>query len=222
MTKKSQNPRKSVLDEAFLPSSSKSNLSSLAGESNEENVLELPVSTRRRTSAPVASTEPITSQIIDGFNTIDFSSTYVRESTLPIVLANEFIPLGLPQDPEQQSLAFFMTKFAHDKRSEEIWGGCLEALPSLFENAGKESPLAAAATTTAMGSIAWSPGCSGFKTQSIQKYVTSLNRINEALKDPKQSKSDNVLMAVLMLGFYEVCSPSCSAKDICGPESITD
>ena len=128
----------------------------------------------------------------------------MRQSTSPIILVNEFVPLGLPQDPEQQSLAFFMTHFAQGPRSEEIWGGFLEALQPLLEKADPKSPLMAAATTTAMGSIAWSPGCADFKPRSIQKYVTSLKRINDALKDPKQAKSDNVLMAVLMLGFYEV------------------
>lgn len=147
-----------------------------------------------------------TSQSIVPFSKDDFGTMAVKPNTSDIILANEFIPLGLPQDPEQQALAFFMTKFANTSTavSGEIWGGCLEALPSLLEQASIDSPLTAAATTTAMGSIAWSPGCAEFKPQSLSRYVTALNRINDAIKDPVESQSDNVLMAVLMLGFYEV------------------
>ena len=147
-----------------------------------------------------------TSQSIVPFSKDDFGTMAVKPNTSDIILANEFIPLGLPQDPEQQALAFFMTKFANTSTavSGEIWGGCLEALPGLLEQASIDSPLTAAAATTAMGSIAWSPGCAEFKPQSLSRYVTALNRINDAIKDPVQSQTDNVLMAVLMLGFYEV------------------
>lgn len=135
----------------------------------------------------------------------DFDMMFVRPSPSPIEMTNNFIPLGLPRDPEQQSLSFFLTKFALSaERTEEIWGGFLEALPSLLEGASPKSPLAAAASTTAMASIAWTPGCADYRQQALSKYVTSLKRINQALRDPMQAESDNLLMAVLMLGFYEV------------------
>ena len=205
MSGKSRNPtRGSTEDVLFPPSSSESGSASVKLGSDLEGIPNLSVAPRRQATAPVVGTDIFTSLSPDVFSNVDFNTNFMPKTTSPIVVANEFVPLGLPQDPEQQSLAFFMTKFAHDRRSEEIWGGCLEALPTLLEKATAESPLRAAATTTAMGSMAWSPGYSRFKTQSVQKYVTSLQRIKEALKDPEQATSDNVLMAVLMLGFYEV------------------
>ena len=140
----------------------------------------------------------------------DFDMMYVRPDTAPIVVTNDFIPLGLPRDPEQQSLSFFLTKFAQvAERTEEIWGGFLEVLPSLLEKAPSTSPLAAAARTTALASIAWTPGHAHYRKEALDKYGTSLRLISQALKDPQQAEGDNVLMAVLMLGFYEV-SIACS------------
>ena len=136
----------------------------------------------------------------------EFGKIIVQPNAFQIIIANELVPLGLSQDPEQQAIVFFMTEFAaNTNRVEDVVGGYLDPLPSLFERASLESPLNAAMTTTAMGTIAWTRGNEEFKPQSLSRYVTALQRINDALKDPQQSKSDDVLLAVLLLGFYEVC-----------------
>ena len=116
----------------------------------------------------------------------------------------DMVPFGLPQDPEQQSICFFMSKFVQDSRAEEIWGGSLEALPTIYNDVSANSALSLATAATSMSSVAWNPECAHFKPVSLQKYVKSLKLLNDAVQDPKQSKSDSVLMAVLMLGFYEV------------------
>ena len=116
----------------------------------------------------------------------------------------DFVSFGLPQDPEQQSICFFMDKFVQDSRTEEIWGGSLEALPAVYNQVSVNSPLALATAATSMSSVAWNPECAHFKPVSLQKYVKSLKLLNDSVQDPTESKSDGVLMAVLMLGFYEV------------------
>ena len=136
----------------------------------------------------------------------EFGKIIVQPNAFQIIIANELVPLGLPRDAEQQALVFFMTEFAAStNRVEDVVGGYLDPLPSLFEQASLESPLKVAMTTTAMATIAWTRGNEEFKPQSLSRYVTALQRINDALKDPQQSKSDDVLLAVLLLGFYEVC-----------------
>ena len=112
--------------------------------------------------------------------------------------------MGLPQDPEQQSLCFFMSKFVLSDRKEEIWGGSLEALPTLYQDAGSNSALSLATAATSMGSIAWNPECAEFRSVALTKYVKSLELIKAAVQDPEESQFDSTLMAVLMLGFYEV------------------
>ena len=119
------------------------------------------------------------------------------------------VPFGLPQDPEQQSICFFMSKFVQDSRTEEIWGGSLEALPAIYSEVSIDSPLSLATAATSMSSVAWNPECAHFKPVSLQKYVKSLKKLNDSVQDPIESKSDSILMAVLMLGFYEVISFSC-------------
>lgn len=118
--------------------------------------------------------------------------------------AIDFVPPGLSQDPEQQSVCFFMTKFVQEDRQEEIWGGSLEVLPSIYNKSDANSALSLATTATAMSSVSWNPECAHFKSVSLSKYVKSLKALNDIIQDPEESKTDNVLMAVLMLGFYEV------------------
>lgn len=147
------------------------------------------------------------------FKIFDLASAKARAKvhSFPIV---KYVHPGLGQDAEQQSTCFFMTKFAGENRQEEIWGGCLEALHSLYNRTGSSSALSNATTATAMGSIAWLPGCAHFREGALSKYIKSLKNINSAVQDPKASKSDDVLMAVLMLGFYEVRSPSGNARSV--------
>ena len=134
----------------------------------------------------------------------DFDPFYPESSSLAPLPELDFVSYGLPQDPEQQSLCFFMNRFVMHDRKEEIWGGSLEALPITYRDAAPNSALSLAAAATAMSSIAWNPETAHFRSGSLQKYVRSLKLINDAVQDPIESKSDGVLMAVLMLGFYEV------------------
>ena len=138
------------------------------------------------------------------FNQFDpIPSVEVGPTVMPQL---DIVPFGLPQDPEQQSICFFMSKFVQDSRTEEIWGGSLEALPAIYNEVGANSALSLAMAATSMSSVAWNPECAHFKPVSLQKYVKSLKLLNDAVQDPKESHSDGVLMAVLMLGFYEVSS----------------
>ena len=134
----------------------------------------------------------------------DFEQFYPGSLNINTFPDLNIVSYGLPQDPEQQSICFFMSKFVMDDRKEEIWGGSLEALPATYHQASPDSALSLATAATSMSSIAWNPECAHFKPGSLQKYVQSLRLINEAVQDPIESKSDNLLMAVLMLGFYEV------------------
>ena len=142
----------------------------------------------------------------------DFDELYPEGSSIDVYPELDVIPFGLPQDPEQQALCFFMNKFVLHDRREEIWGGSLETLPILYQETGANSALSLATAATSMSSIAWNPECAHFKPVSLQKYVKSLKLINDAVQDPTDSKTDNVLMAVLMLGFYEVRLPSRNQK----------
>lgn len=137
-----------------------------------------------------------------GYDQIDLiPSIEVGAAVIP---PRDIVPLNLPQDPVQQSICFFMSKFVQDSRSEEIWGGSLEALPSIYNEVGAFSALSLATAATSMSSVAWTPECAHFRSMSLQKYVKSLKLLNDAVQDPRESKSDGVLMAVLMLRFYEV------------------
>lgn len=203
---------------------------SLPLESPLDQTASIPQSSTRsrRNSAWTASTASYGFVEAESYNPLDvspdtpyktptFSSNFIdfdQFDPIPSIEAGptnmsqlEMVPLNLPQDPEQQSICFFMSKFVQDSRTEEIWGGSLEALPTTYNRVGANSPLSLATAATSMSSVAWNPECAQFKPVALQKYVKSLKLLNDAVQDPGESKSDGVLMAVLMLGFYEVSNP---------------
>ena len=49
-----------------------------------------------------------------------------------------------------------------------------------------------------------SPSRNAVKARAIVNYVDALRLINVAIQDSEEAKSDSLLMAVLLLGLYEV------------------
>lgn len=52
---------------------------------------------------------------------------------------------------------------------------------------------------------AWEPAIRNAEQVTVQKnYIKALGALQEALRDPQECASDEVLMAVCLLGFFEV------------------
>lgn len=82
--------------------------------------------------------------------------------------------------------------------------GPVDRLPKLYTPISAISASAKASITVALGRAAWYPGRAQYRLHSISKYVEAVRLVSEALRDPKESRSDHVLQVVLMLGLWQV------------------
>ena len=87
--------------------------------------------------------------------------------------------------------------------------GLNETLVTLLKRSPPHSPLLAVARMIALSNVARTAGNKQCRREALTEYVTALRRIHRALADPVEAHGDDVLMAVLMLGFYEVSCLRC-------------
>ena len=118
-----------------------------------------------------------------------------------------FISPSLMECPEDNSLCYFMTNYVMVRRHPETSKGFVEHLVPFYSKAASRSPLAFAITATALFSTRYpysDPLRVTIKAKALASYVEALRLIKVAIQDPQEAKSDSLLMAVLLLGLYEV------------------
>ncbi len=119
----------------------------------------------------------------------------------------DWISSPLPQDLEENSLCYFMTNYVMRRRHPEACKGFMELLIPIYTTASSRSALSLATTATALYSTRYpyrTPSANAVQARAIANYVDALRLINVAIQDPEEAKSDSLLMAVLLLGLYEV------------------
>ena len=117
------------------------------------------------------------------------------------------IPSSLPQCMENNAVCYFMNNYVLVSRHPDTRRGFMEHMPSFYTVARVESPLSLATTAIAMFSTRNVPAGAARRAmviKAVAKYVEALRLINVAIQDPQEAKSDELLMAVLLLGLYEV------------------
>lgn len=117
-------------------------------------------------------------------------------------------PLYEPE--ETNALCYFISTFVVYGRDSQADRGFLELLPFLFNNLRVESPLSlclAAASNFLFSK--WERKNPGAVRYSFCSYTKALEATRVALQDPVESVADETLMAVCLLGFYEVRQITC-------------
>lgn len=106
--------------------------------------------------------------------------------------------------PEQEAICAFFLDFVLLPRHPDSVQGHLEHLLPLYKNTAPESPLSLATSSVALVMS----GSSSVKQNDQQLgqsiFGRALHKTSAAIKDPFESKKDETLMAVLLLGLYEV------------------
>lgn len=105
--------------------------------------------------------------------------------------------------PEQQAICAFFLDFVLLSRHPDSVRGHLEYLLPLYTKAGAESPLRLATSSVAL-TIAGGQK-DGAKALGREFFGKALKRTSIAIRDPVDSFKDETLMAVLLLGLFEVC-----------------
>ena len=100
-----------------------------------------------------------------------------------------------------------MTNYVMARRHPEASKGFMEHLIPFYSKTSSKSPLAFATTATALFSTrdpCICPPTAFIEAKALANYVESLRLIKVAIQDPLEAKSDSLLVAVLLLGLYEV------------------
>lgn len=120
----------------------------------------------------------------------------------------ESMPLSVPI--EQQAPCYFLQNFVlASTNATDTPRGYFDFLAPLMKNEGPEDHLTMAFTATSLASLANRPNTrarSEMKQMAMASYAKALKATNIALQSPTLQKSDQTLAAILMLGFYEVCT----------------
>ena len=111
----------------------------------------------------------------------------------------------LAQCREQQADSFY---FGHIQP--RLTGYWTDELPSLYLMASPSSILSKAASALTCSITSLHPRYSHFRPLAMKKYAECLRLVGQAIRDPKTIASDETLVAVLLLGNYEVGSVQAS------------
>lgn len=115
------------------------------------------------------------------------------------------VPHPLYEPEETNALCFFVSTFVLYGRDTQADRGFLELLPFLFNNLRVESPLSlclAAASNFLFNK--WERKIPRAERYAFSSYTKALKATRRALQDSVESVADETLMAVCLLGFYEV------------------
>ena len=145
------------------------------------------------------------------------NSVSAGRSELPGVVkknrtSDDDVPRMFNDFPEQQAICAFFLDFVLLPRNPDSVRGHLEHLQPLYQKAAPESPLALATSSVAL----IMSGGSAVRTADQQQmgratFGRALQKTSTAIRDPVESLKDETLMAVLLLGLFEVRSmyPTC-------------
>ena len=119
--------------------------------------------------------------------------------------SDDGIPRMFNDFPEQQAICAFFLDFVLLPRNKDSVQGHLEHLLPLYKTTTPDSPLSLATSSVALALS----GKSSTKQQNRQLGQTvfgrALRKTSAAIKHPVDSRKDETLMAVLLLGLFEVC-----------------
>ena len=124
------------------------------------------------------------------------------ENTLPRMF-NDF--------PEQQAICAFFLDFVLLPRHPDSVRGHLEHLEPLYRKASPGSPLSLATSSVALVMSGNSQMRAADQQLSRTTFGRALQKTSAAIRDPVESIKDETLMAVLLLGLYEVLHHSSSS-----------
>ena len=115
------------------------------------------------------------------------------------------VPHTLHEPEETKALCFFVSTYVLYQRDTQADRGFLELLPFMFNSLRPESPLSlclAAASSLLFGIR--NHRNSAAECYAFSSYSKAVKTTRAALQDPVESVADETLMAVCLLGFYEV------------------
>ncbi|KAH7080762.1 hypothetical protein FB567DRAFT_531691 [Paraphoma chrysanthemicola] len=113
------------------------------------------------------------------------------------------VPSPITMPPEYEAVPFFFKNFITLPQQAESTRGFLEYLVPLYNKARSSSVLHLATKAVAMATCGQYPGRQDLLRDAVSTYGKALKKLNDDLKDPAMSKSDETVIAILMFSLYE-------------------
>jgi len=116
---------------------------------------------------------------------------------------SDFPDLGcreLSTPVEEQATNFFIQNYILDD-----FKGHYSYQPSVYNTLPAGSALSEAITSLGMAGIADARRDTRLMIKANFKYTSALRSVSAALRDPEEAKTDQTLVAVMLLGLFEVC-----------------
>ena len=136
--------------------------------------------------------------------------------------ADETIPRIFNDFTEQEAICAFFLDFVLLPRNKDSVQGHLEHLLPLYANTAPDSPLSLATSAVALVLSGSSPRRRTDQDRARQNFGKAIQKTRDAIRSPTESKKDETLMAVLVLGLYEVSEISTllvSPEALCNQEA---
>jgi hypothetical protein len=122
------------------------------------------------------------------------------------------VPATITMPPEYEAVPFFFKNFITLPQQAESTRGFLEYLVPLYNKARNSSVLHLATTAVAMATCGQYPGRQDLLREAVSTYGRALKKLNDDLKNPVMSRSDETVLAILMFSLYEVSKMVASAR----------
>ena len=119
--------------------------------------------------------------------------------------STEPVPRMFNDFPEQQAICAFFLDFVLIPRHPDTMQGHLEHLLPLYANTAAESPLSLATSAVALMISGGLPTRKNDQQLGRTHFGRALRKTSAAIRNPVESRKDETLMAVLLLGLFEVC-----------------
>jgi hypothetical protein len=116
------------------------------------------------------------------------------------------IPPTLTLSPEFEAVPFFFKNFVSLPQQADSMRGYLELLVPLYNQARPSSALHMATNAVALAACGNYPGRQDLLREAAAAYGKALRKLNDDLKDPVMSKSDETVLAILLFSLFEVGS----------------
>ncbi|KAL2052527.1 hypothetical protein ABVK25_007087 [Lepraria finkii] len=126
--------------------------------------------------------------------------------------SGEAIPRIFNDFPEQQAICAFFLDFVLHPRHPDSVQGHLEHLLPLYQNTTPDSPLSLATSSVALVLSGSSPTRRSDQQLGRTIFGRALRKTSAAIRNPTESKKDETLMAVLLLGLFEKIMASADAS----------
>lgn len=122
------------------------------------------------------------------------------------------VPPTLQMPAEFEAVPFFFKNFVSLPQQAESMRGYLELLVPLYNQAQPSSALHLATNAVALAACGNYPGRQDLLREAAAAYGKALRKLNDDLKDPVMSKSDETVLAILLFSLYEVSAMITSAR----------